>query len=298
MIVPIESRVTAPQEQFQLCLMLHALRAGLFVWPPEQSAPAVKADKYVIIFGGTDVNVFSHDATCCAQMQRIIDRVDEVVCFSGVLAEQARLVFRLPKVRVIRQSCFVPRDVGPSPAPLDALLASAGRSRQSRVALLPGGIRKVKGQRFAIDAWSIVKSDVLLLLVGPVIEQAYMAELDLSSHSSVVLQEGVESSVLLTIMMDPRVVCTLNTSESEGQSQAVLESMLLRKPVVVRDIPANLDLVDSTRGFVVSDPHGLATVMNSWSGASNEMLNRASDFVSVHHSTQVERSKYRALLQK
>jgi glycosyltransferase involved in cell wall biosynthesis len=288
------------EEHFRLCLILHAHRAGLYVWPTEFSPCTIKADRYVVIFGGTDVNVLSQNPAALAQMQFVLDKVEAVVCFSQVFADQARCVFkRLPRVVVIRQSvCLpVPQMVGgaTSPEPLSGILAACGRGQDTRVALLPGGIRSVKGQKYAVEAWTTVSSKILLLLVGPVLDMAYLAALDLSRHPNVVLSPGVECCQMSSLMGDSRVVCVLNTSESEGQPQAVLEAMLLRKPVVVRDIPANLDLVDSARGIVFSSPAHLAAIMNSWEAPSHELLDCAWRFVSEHHSVALERAMYREL---
>ena len=92
----------------------------------------------------------------------------------------------------------------------------------------------------------------------------------------------------------------LNTSQSEGQPQACIEVMSLGVPVMVRDIPGNLDVVrHGSNGLVFSSPEQFTTLAKRLladkafaTGLANEGRRYA---LEVFASAQ-ERNLYRSLL--
>lgn len=289
-----------PTKEFDLCFLIHALRAGRMVWPNVADVAVLRSRKYVLIFGGTDVNVFSQNADDSREMTHVIRKVNCVVSFSASLAAAARHVFGdiFNSEVVIRQAFRIASDLSsiPSGQALDNVLSQLGRPATARIALFAGGVRHVKGHHFAVEAWKGVANDIVLICVGSCLDAEYLGGLRQFATPNVLWYPGVPTHVLHSVMIDPRIVCVLNTSESEGQPQTIIEAMFLMKACVVRDIPANLDVIDRSRGFTVHTPEDLAALMNGWAEPPVAMLEAARAFVSAHHSEEGEKSKYRQFL--
>ena len=106
------STLNAQLPIYDVCFVLHAFRGGLFLYPhlrnysgdcskkevakDDPRHASVRARRYVLIFGGTDVNEADDDngeyelPNAKALMERVISNMDAVVCFSESLAARAR----------------------------------------------------------------------------------------------------------------------------------------------------------------------------------------------------------------
>jgi glycosyltransferase involved in cell wall biosynthesis len=122
--------------------------------------------------------------------------------------------------------------------------------------VLVAGIRPVKGVREAIALLKQAResadsqhpaSRLRLLLVGPVIDPVY-GEAVLAEARRLGWVEHIESVAFEAM---PEVYAAadlvLNTSLSEGMSNALLEAMACGRPVLAASIPANLELVGDGR---------------------------------------------------
>ncbi|CUI14730.1 glycosyltransferase, putative [Bodo saltans] len=200
-----------PALLWDVCIFVHALRGGAVVFPdlfPQPTAttttsssssyvlqerrllhaPVAVARKYVLVFGGTDVNEFSMNSHQRDIMEKVIERVDAVVCFSEGfrLTAMERFPNCAAKILQLRQeggkTWVIPQSVEPTAhddnniadkdhlageeeeniiarqiieeAALHSCLPTpAADVRQLHIALLPAGIRHVKDPLFAVDAW-------------------------------------------------------------------------------------------------------------------------------------------------
>ena len=84
----------------------------------------------------------------------------------------------------------------------------------------------------------------LVAVVGPSLDAAYAAEVSRRFERSTVarLLPGVTRARMVAYMRQATAV--LNTSESEGQSGALLEAAAAGTPILARDIPGNRALLD------------------------------------------------------
>ena len=160
-----------------------------------------------------------------------------------------------------------PTHSGPS------LHAALGLPATVPVMLLPAGLRPVKDVLWALDAVERAAAGAaspggvpssppspspssptpthppfVLAIVGPVLDPAYAEAVDarLVGARSVVRLPPVERRTMVRYMADAAAV--VNTSESEGQSGALLEAAAVGTPIVARDIPGNRSLLDLVHG--------------------------------------------------
>lgn len=282
------------------CLLLHAYRSGRAVFPSvfnETFPPCVEASRFILIFGGTDVNEFTKLEAERSMMEVLIGRVNAVVCFGSSLLEEAKkhwpsLLQSVP-VFVVPQG--VENLVGES---LSAIISNALLSSGcSSVALLPGGLRKVKDPMFVVNAWKCVNRDVLLLLVGPALEVDVVRDVQSADQKNVVWCGGIARQEFVDMLKDPRVTCVLNSSTSEGQPQSVLEAMSAEKLVVARRIAANVELVEGnpSHGLLFSTKDELVEILNS-PLVHPELISAAKVFVSQSHSLEKERMAYLSII--
>jgi glycosyltransferase involved in cell wall biosynthesis len=139
-----------------------------------------------------------------------------------------------PKVRVVEKGVRLE----PSTWSLRGHLAIPP---ERRVFLLPGGYRPVKNQLEAIRALDGL--DVELVLAGAPLDEAYFQELrrEAAARPWVRFTEIRPHSRMSGALREADAV--LNTSVTEGASNAVLEAMSCGRPVIASDITGNRALV-------------------------------------------------------
>jgi len=138
------------------------------------------------------------------------------------------------------------------------ILAELGLPQDARLIGLVGRLWPQKGIRDAIWAADLLKrirDDVHLLIIGDGPEREAL----IRYRKSVEIEDRVHflghRDDVLNLM--PHFDALWNTSRYEGQSNAILEAMALKVPVVASDIPGNRDLiVHEVTGFLVPlGPH-------------------------------------------
>ena len=103
------------------------------------------------------------------------------------------------------------------------------------------GIRPVKDPLFGIECWNhfkgLTESEIKLKIIGPIIDEEYGSRVleAIKQSNQIEHVNYMEHDELLNEIASAYL--TLNTSISEGQSAAVLESMSSGVPVLARDIP-------------------------------------------------------------
>jgi glycosyltransferase involved in cell wall biosynthesis len=155
-----------------------------------------------------------------------------------VLTYSPSIAARVPRARVI------PKGVHLGTASCD-LRALAGLPASSRVALLPGGIRAVKDPGLAA-AGVASRPDLDLVLAGPILEPAVAAALPRLRRVE------VPPDAMPSALRQADLV--LNTSRSEGLSNALIEAMSVGAAVLAKDIPGNRDVIrDGVTGLLFTD---------------------------------------------
>ncbi|MBI4576471.1 MAG: glycosyltransferase family 4 protein [Planctomycetes bacterium] len=126
--------------------------------------------------------------------------------------------------------------------------------------LLPAGLRPVKGNLDCLGPLERLRSEGIPLRfvsAGPTLDEAYGREfLRRVERLPWALHAGVLPPPVLAAAYRAADV-VLNTSRSEGTSNAVLEAMSLGRAVLVRDVPGNRVLVhDGEDGLLYRDEEG------------------------------------------
>jgi len=187
------------------------------------------------------------------RLARITDRI--IVNSSGVRGFYVQHGIPEEKIKVIPNGIMIPQ---PEMVSREAMLAELGLPRDARLIGLVGRLWPQKGVRDAIWAADLLKrirSDVHLLIIGDGPEREAL----IRYRNNIEIQDRVHflghRDDVLRLM--PHFDALWNTSRYEGQSNAILEAMALKVPVVASDIPGNRDLVvHEVTGFLVPlGPH-------------------------------------------
>ncbi|MDQ0255713.1 glycosyltransferase involved in cell wall biosynthesis [Evansella vedderi] len=196
-------------------------------------------EPYILTLTGTD---FNHDLFQSEKRENVIQSLNGAKGIH-VFSKGAKdtVIKELPhleeKIFVIPQ--------GVSPFSLNDRLKR--KESGTFLFILPAGIRKVKNVPFAIEQLASLKEkykNIRLWIVGPIIEEEegkVVQEL-LNKHSHWVQYIGSYAHKDMGAIYSQGDVI-LNTSFSEGQSSALLESMALGIPVLVSNNDGNSSIV-------------------------------------------------------
>eukprot|EP00656_Telonema_subtile_P056107 TRINITY_DN8892_c0_g1_i1.p1 TRINITY_DN8892_c0_g1~~TRINITY_DN8892_c0_g1_i1.p1 ORF type:complete len:365 (-),score=88.68 TRINITY_DN8892_c0_g1_i1:318-1412(-) len=231
-------------EQYSLIFAFHAFRAGRHI-------PA--GARAVLVLGGTDANeCWDHDSE--AVMSVAVAQAAVIVAFNQPLADLAQKKWpdHSARLRVISPSVVVP-----VPSEGYSLHAQLGVDASTPVLLLVAGIRPVKDPLFALEAMEQLMSThpaAVLLVVGPSRdddEYSKRFQTALAQSARVHYWPPIEQGDLMAAVKQARLL--LNTSLSEGASNAILEAMSVGTVVVARNVPGNAALLQHEQTGLLFD---------------------------------------------
>ena len=196
----------------------------------------------VMTLTGTDVNVDLQSPDRRDETLSYLAQADGVVALTERQLENVRQVsgMGLAAAEVIPQSIWV----GDAPYRFRAL---NGLDEAAFVVLLPAGLRRVKAPHLALEAQRLRQVDEPaweLALLGPVLEDDYAGELlDRMEHFPEARWCGpMPQSRMGACYRESDLV--LNTSESEGASNTLLEAQSQGVPVLARANAGNRALIE------------------------------------------------------
>ncbi len=232
----------------------------------------------VITLTGTDVTHDLHQPELRAGVRATLEGCDGLIALrSSQLDELQQAKVALPPATVV-----IPQGISLAPAraggPGDLrarLLASGAVRGQAALALLPGGLRPVKAQHVALSAFEALhergERELHLVLAGPVLDEDYAELLRVRALrlGSVHFVGTLPQSEMGTALAAADVV--LNTSESEGESNALLEAQAAARPVIARRNRGNAALIDyGIDGWLFDTPEELTERLLWWRAHPSE----------------------------
>ncbi|MCE1225696.1 MAG: glycosyltransferase family 4 protein [Geobacteraceae bacterium] len=161
-----------------------------------------------------------------------------VTCFDPLVAKLAMQAFPhiSPKLHVIPQGVESFQDTKPTKKPSDSF-----------VILLPAALRPVKGIDFAIDALSPLTDELpqlQLWIAGGELDHQYAATVREQAAQLAWVKFLGEVPYQSMGALYAAADLVLNSSQFEGgMANALLEAMVMGKPVVARDVPGNRSLI-------------------------------------------------------
>ncbi len=291
------------REDVSVVVGIHAFRAGRLL--VNSQVP------YVIVLGGTDMNVHLREPDKRAIMEKALARAGSIVAFNAELLRT--LLEAMPAIA--RQKTFLAAQATrvsvtrPLPADRAQLVRAAFDLRDGeRLLLLPAGLRPVKDVCFlasALATWHATDSSICLRIVGPALDAKYAeaarSELHALLPSRAVRYLGALPQPLLHAAM-AEAVAVLNSSKSEGMCNSLLEAMLIGTPVLARANAGNVALLRHLETGLLYESAGecvrLAQQLLADDALSSRLAAAAAAHVRDQHSAQREAEVYlRALNQ-
>lgn len=217
---------------------LHALKGGV---PAMEMAESLNIP-FVVTITGTDLNIDLLQVEN-PHILKVFDKAAKIITYSELA--QDRLLSRLPpisgKVSVIRPSVDIGKSKGERTLP-------AGLNF-----LLPSGIRRVKDPSFAIKSIETLKKEfpsIKLAIVGPVLDDVVWKNLSNAIKGKEWISYMKVSHDEMPDIYDSADI-VLNTSISEGLSNALLEGMHFGKALLASDCDGNRAIIsDEINGLL------------------------------------------------
>jgi glycosyltransferase involved in cell wall biosynthesis len=310
--VNAESMPTA--ERAAVHFGIHAYRAARLLLSTDRP--------FVLVLGGTDVNTFAHDETRNAVMQRVLHRAAAVVAFSQSFGDAAlrNWPFLSHKLVVIAPAASCPlcgadraclrNSVDVSTVLLAPHIDAALRPPSRAFFLLPTALRPVKDPLFLLDAFSAwFRADrdrtPFLLLAGPERgDDVFAAEFRsrLAQADGVYFLGVLPRDTLLAMEHSSQCLAVLNTSESEGLANALIEAALIGVPRIARNIAGNRSVVEhNVSGLLFDTPDQCIEQMQVlWNSPQLcvPLTRNARRFVDEHHGAGAEARQYLELMRR
>jgi glycosyltransferase involved in cell wall biosynthesis len=246
----LQQLATSPPE---LLHAFHAFHAG----PVARQAAHELQIPYIITLTGSDL--FDPTLRDHQETRQAIHDAAAITCFDPLVAELADQTFPLITDKLV----VVPQGVEPFPD-----YPATTRTDNEFIILLPSALRPVKGIDFAMSQLAPLLVDLpnlQLWVVGGVLDTEYATTIraQASELSWVHLRGEVPHKAMGQLYAAADLV--LNSSLFEGgMANALLEAMIMAKPVLARDVPGNRSLIrHKETGWLFQDGDTLRELVRS-----------------------------------
>jgi glycosyltransferase involved in cell wall biosynthesis len=281
----LQKLVTSPPD---LLHAFHAFHAG-----PVARQVAIKSGvPYIITLTGSDL--FDPVLRDHQETRQAIHDAAAITCFDPLVAELADQTFPM----ITDKLMVIPQGVEPFPE-----YPAVTRSANEFIILLPSALRPVKGIDFALAQLEPLIADLpnlQLWVVGGVLDTEYATTIRAQTADLpwVHLKGEVPHKAMGQLYAAADLV--LNSSLFEGgMANALLEAMIMAKPVLARDVPGNRSLIRHGKtGWLFQDGDDLRQLVRSLAQqpGQREAVGRAArDFVTNHFSPALEATSLAAL---
>lgn len=205
----------------------HAWKTGRFLVPLGHPAS-------VLTLSGTDLNQDYEDPVRREAIDHALRQARVVLTYNASLAR------RVPRTRLIPKGLFLGQ------APFD-LRAALGLAKDAVVFLLAGGLRRVKNPLFALDALEPLQKAhpaLRVVLAGPLMDASLGREVAWRMDERPWIQQIIIPQENMQAAFQACDV-VLNTSHSEGLSNALMEAMSAGVALLISDNTGNRDLLET-----------------------------------------------------
>ena len=259
----------------------HAFHAG----PLTRTTAQQLGLPYLITLTGSDL--FDPALRDQTETRLALHDAAAVTCFDPLVAELAKQAFPQisPKLHVIPQGVEPFQDTIPAEKPSDSF-----------VILLPAALRPVKGIDFAIEQLTPLALEQPLMqlwIAGGELDYQYAATIRAQAAKLpwVKLLGEVPHQSMGALYAAANLV--LNSSEFEGgMANALLEAMVMGKPVLARDVPGNRSLIcHGETGWLFQDGEELCRLIRQLmadQALRTTIAGQAQQYVLAQYSPQRE----------
>jgi glycosyltransferase involved in cell wall biosynthesis len=269
----------------------HAFHAG----PVARKAAIQSGIPYIITLTGSDL--FDPVLRDHPESRQAIRDATAITCFDPLVAELADQTFPLITEKLV----VIPQGVEPFPE-----YPAATRSDNQFIILLPSALRPVKGIDFAMAQLDPLIADLpnlQLWVVGGVLDTEYATTIRALAADLpwVHLKGEVPHKAMGQLYAAADLV--LNSSLFEGgMANALLEAMIMAKPVLARNVPGNRSLIRHGKtGWLFQDGDELRQLIRNIAQKNNQRIfvgKTAQDYVVKHFSPKAEATSLTRLYQK
>ncbi|OEF96483.1 glycosyltransferase family 4 protein [Desulfuribacillus alkaliarsenatis] len=264
-------------------------------------------NKYGITFTGTDLNVYL--ATYHNQVLELLSGA----AFITVFHEQAYncLIAKFPsissKTHIVGQGYYeLGSDIQKS-GNADEILEFIKLSQQQGkcVLVLPAGVRKIKRIQWAIELVAnynklnnnkLNSTQLVLCVIGPVIEAEEYERVTILTRENPHIRyfKSIHQKELIEIIRISDIL--INSSESEGQSIAIIEAFYQRTPVIASRCPGNEQMIEHGKnGYLFNAEEEFNTAVDAFINKPDQTLiivDTAHELAKANYSTENEIAQY------
>ncbi|RXI97887.1 glycosyltransferase [Anaerobacillus alkaliphilus] len=278
-------------ERIEASTLLHVLHFRRFAEWLEANNYHVKTP-YIITSGGTDVNMDIFNEQLRDKIGHVLRDAAAVTVFSQDAKDKLIDIYPViaGKVDIVKQSVWFPESL---PTNIEE-----NRSVGTNI-LLPAGLREVKDVLFVLPALIKLKQhypNLTFTILGAPLESEIVEAVEFAQkrYPWIRYVEEVPLEEMPEIYMKHDIV--INSSLSEGQSSALLEAMLLEKPVVARNNGGNQSIIKHEKtGFLfdtIEDFYQQVQHLLNSKQLYKQISENGRKYVTEHHSLAEEIEKY------
>ena len=248
---------------------IHAYKFGKLVYQTFHN--------YIIILGGTDVNVDINDINKLKIMKLALKNAKYIVAFNSFMKNIVinKMDIDNKKIKIIPQS-------------IDELYIhnfDISLFTNKKLYIMIGNLRPVKDPTFLFNYFKN-QTNKILLVIGNIIEGEY------KYPENVYHINGMEQGQIYSIMSQADGI--INTSISEGMSISLLEAMKLKCCIYARENEGNKSIINNfNTGFLFKDETEFHKVVEL---DNKQVIQNAYDYVTFQHNIYYESFNYNRIL--
>lgn len=289
---------------------IHAFRAGRLLIKQEQIP-------FIIIFGGTDINEHINQEDKKEIMEEACKKAKYLICFTEAIKQKAIKNFnniKSEKLKIISPSIFPPNFelannslsnyCKNQPISCNNFKELIGIRQTDKLFILPCGIRPVKDPLFLVNCFlhnNQNNDDIqsYLLIVGPILDDGYfkLLELQIKDNKNVIYYPNLQQNIFYGALLECE--SSVNSSLSEGLSNALLESLYLKVPIIARNIEGNRNvIIHEFNGLLYDTPDEFFECAKKLEDIHfrKQIIDNGYQYVHSNHSVTSETTGYQQLV--